>query len=461
MLKSRTTVKATRLLRDRTGNVSMIFALVAIPVLGMLGLAIDFGRETHIKDRMQAVLDAAVLSVVMDQSGSANPNETASQNLQAEFQREGFSPMVSIVADRNAGTVSATASVRMNTLFMGLLSQSSVVVEAKSSAITGAGGPMDVAIAFDTTGSMAGSKMSAAQTAAGDLVDLLYKLPGTSAPNPAMRVGLVPFTYYVNVGLGNRNASWMSVPQDSTSSYNDCPNSWPQLTTPVHYTQTCSADGTPYDCSYDDWNDYNQTPTSTCTTVTDTHQWHGCAGSQASPADAGVAATAANPVPGLIDTWCAAELIRLSNDPVTVKTAITGMAPGGETYIAPGLLWGWRVLSDDGSSPFRDGGPKATHRKRLILMTDGANTHSANYPDHEGSDVVAANLKTKQVCDNIKADGVQIYSIVFDVTDPTIKQLLADCSSGPPFYYDANTTAEMENAFKKIGHELTMTHLTK
>ena len=94
-------------------------------------------------------------------------------------------------------------------------------------------------------------------------------------------------------------------------------------------------------------------------------------------------------------------------------------------------------------------------------VADGSNTHSAQYPDHEGSDVAAANQKVRDVCSSMKAAHVQIYAIAFDVTDTGIKDLLAECSSGPPYYYNANTMEEMEKAFKKIGRELTATRLVK
>ena len=48
--------------RDRSGNVAIIFALLLVPIMGMIGLAVDFGRAHLIQSRTQAAVDAAALA---------------------------------------------------------------------------------------------------------------------------------------------------------------------------------------------------------------------------------------------------------------------------------------------------------------------------------------------------------------------------------------------------------------
>ncbi len=473
------TPSAAALVRDRSGNVSLLFALVAIPVLGCIGLAVDFGHQTSMRTSLQQALDIAVLAGA---GMSSNPNLTpeqengaisglVSQRVLTALAGSGARPFVTVSVNPAEGTITARAETTINTLFMGLFGRQQTRVSAESTAIAGAGGPMEVAIAFDTTHSMAGAKLAAAQRAASDLTDLLFHRPGTAAPNPNMKVGLVPFTRYVNVGLANRNASWLTGAVDSSVAGSSCADTWEQLATPIHHssTSTCYNDGQPYDCSYDydDANDYSKPPlTHICTPTTDNYVWHGCVGSQGSPSDARVAASAADPAPAwIVGDWvtgeCPAELTRLSNDPTAIKASISALTEGGETYIAPGLLWGWRLLSADPQGPFHDGGAPATTRKKLILMTDGANTFSASYPLHDGTDVAAANAKSLEVCSNIKAAGIEIYAIAFDVTDPVAQTLLSQCASGPPFYYNALTVSDLQDAFHKIGRELMAMRLVK
>jgi len=443
--------------KGRTGNVSLVFALAIVPMLAAIGLAVDYGSVARLRNQMQMVVDDSVLNAVANAPSLEALGDTAQARLTAEFGRIGVNPTVIVRADTNTGTVTATAELTKPTILMGLLGEGSSTIKTMSSAVSGAGGPTDIAIAFDTTGSMAGAKLSNAQAAASDLVDMVFKLPGSSALNPNVHVGLVPFDYHVNVGTGYRNAAWMTVPADWTETFTY--TTYAQLPMPNHVTATCSADGTVYDCSYDDYNNYNVTTGTGSYSIN--HTWNGCVGSQNDPADGLVPATGANPVPGILDVGCSAPLIRLTNDPTVVKTAIAGLTAQNETYIAPGLLWGWRLLSDNRNGPFADGGPAASTAKKLILMTDGANTHSASYPDHANTDVAAADAKLLQICQNMKASGVQIYTIAFDVTDADIIAKLTQCSSGPPFFFNPQTIADMTKAFHKIGADLTQPRLVK
>ena len=457
--------------KNRAGNVSMIFAMIAVPLMGALGLALDYGTLVRLKSEMQTTLDVSVLDAV---ATANSPEELASRartRLAEEFGRQGLSPVVNVSADPTTGTVSVTADLTQPTMFMGILGHPTSTLHTSSSAVSGAGGAMDLAIAFDTTGSMAGAKLTNAQQAASDLVDLLFKLPGSNSPNPNVRVGLVPFDYHVNVGMGYRNASWISVPADYTSSNTECGTYTPVVSksncTTTTTTRTCSStnDGVTTTWTCTDTQEHCDivygSPVYSCNTDTQAHGWNGCVGSQNDPADSLVPASGSNPVPGLLDTHCSSPLVRLINDPAAVKTAIAGLTAQNETYIAPGVLWAWRLLSPDPSGPFVDGGPKGATKKRLIIMTDGANTHSASYPDHKNTDVSAADAKLLEVCNNVKADGVQIYAIAFDVSDPTIIGTLTQCASGPPYFYNASTIADMTGAFQKIGRELTTPRLTK
>ena len=51
-----------RLRRDQSGNVAMLFGLLVIPLVAMIGLAVDFGRVYSVTSHTQAALDAAALA---------------------------------------------------------------------------------------------------------------------------------------------------------------------------------------------------------------------------------------------------------------------------------------------------------------------------------------------------------------------------------------------------------------
>ena len=270
----------------------------------------------------------------------------------------------------------------------------------------------------------------------------------------------MPFTYYVDVGLAYRNASWITGAQDSSTTTYGCWDTYPNVvySNPVTISATCYNDGIPYDCSYTNYTVNYGAPVQQCGNQTSTYTWYGCVGSRNYPLDLQDSVDSANKVPALLNYSCPAALQRLTNDSTTVKAQIDAMTAMQDTYIAPGLLWGWRVLSPN--APFADGAAYGTAAtKVMVLLTDGANTHSANYPDHEGTDVATSNQITAQTCTNIKAAGIVIYTIAFQVTDPTIKNILANCASGPPNYFDADSIGAMQSAFATIGAKLNAVRL--
>src|SRR5215207_3024566 len=48
---------------DRAGNVTLIFALAAIPIFGAVAMAVDYSRGNSARTAMQAALDATTLMI--------------------------------------------------------------------------------------------------------------------------------------------------------------------------------------------------------------------------------------------------------------------------------------------------------------------------------------------------------------------------------------------------------------
>jgi Flp pilus assembly protein TadG len=66
-----------RLRADQSGNVAMLFGLLIIPLAGMIGLAVDFGRVYSVTSHTQAALDAAALAA--GRTAQLNPNNAMTQ----------------------------------------------------------------------------------------------------------------------------------------------------------------------------------------------------------------------------------------------------------------------------------------------------------------------------------------------------------------------------------------------
>ena len=76
----------------------------------------------------------------------------------------------------------------------------------------------------------------------------------------------------------------------------------------------------------------------------------------------------------------------------------------------------------------------------IVFMTDGDNNYSS------------ADTSTKILCDKAKADGATVYTIAFAAPDGG-KQLLSYCADKPEHYFDAKDSAQLIDAFKKIGEQ--------
>ena len=121
----------------------------------------------------------------------------------------------------------------------------------------------------------------------------------------------------------------------------------------------------------------------------------------------------------------------------------------------------------DGDKPWGDLSNKEAKRKRaLILMSDGKNTRSIEVP-YNGAhtdDVEAdANSLTQTLCDNIKAENIDIYAVAykFDSGNAAAKEMVRKCATNSGQFFDAQNPAQLEAAFKEIGRTLFEVRLTR
>jgi Flp pilus assembly protein TadG len=62
---------ASRFNKDKKGSVAVIFALTAIPVIGIVGLSLDVGRAMSVSRKLQSAVDAAVVAGTKAADGDA------------------------------------------------------------------------------------------------------------------------------------------------------------------------------------------------------------------------------------------------------------------------------------------------------------------------------------------------------------------------------------------------------
>lgn len=459
-------------LRARDGNVAMLFAILIVPLLVGVGVAIDGLRAHQVRSELAEATDAGVLAAarakvlnptMTDAAATVIARKYFDTNRRVNAQMELQSFTFSYNSATHVFRLQATGRVR--TAMLGVIGQEWMPVNVVSEAKVAPPRVLEVALVLDNTQSMNGAKIAALKSAAHSLVDQVM-----TASTPTVKVGIVPFSQYVNVGLSRRNEPWIDVPADYTDSGTWCRNEYPNRTysncTTTTRTCTDNNDGsisthscTDTNCDVDDG-----APVYTCSPYSNDHVWRGCVGSRNDPHDVQDIAWGGQHAPGLLDEWCPTEVTPLTNNKATVVAAIDAMSVQGNTYIPAGLFWGQALISAD--APFTEGETYASVAaqsglKAIVLMTDGMNTISATYPAHNGSDAAAANAKMSALCSEIKSKDVTIYTVAFQVTDPTIQALLNSCASKPSQSYDADNAAELDTAFLEIGRSLTELALTK
>jgi Flp pilus assembly protein TadG len=88
------------------GNVAVIFAITLVPVLGLIGAAIDYSRANSARSSMQAALDSTALMLSRDLSqGLITPSEinARGQSYFAALYNNGYTKPVSIKTTYMAG----------------------------------------------------------------------------------------------------------------------------------------------------------------------------------------------------------------------------------------------------------------------------------------------------------------------------------------------------------------------
>ena len=191
------------LIRDRSGNVAMMWGLMGAVLVGLIGITVDFTRAQALRTQMQNAIDGAAL--VAERSSNL-PIAQRSAAAQAFFEAEmgdRAADATFTVTQLAEGGHMASASMPMPLGLARLVRDQPWTVRVSAVAEANASPPIEVALVLDNTGSMS-NDMDALRDAASDLAADLLALDGDT-----VRVALVPFVAQVNIGNGATQMNWM------------------------------------------------------------------------------------------------------------------------------------------------------------------------------------------------------------------------------------------------------------
>ncbi len=185
---------------------------------------------------------------------------------------------------------------------------------------------------------------------------------------------------------------------------------------------------------------------------------------------------------------CADPILPLTNVRATVETAVNALSPRGNTDVAHGAAWGWRILSPQ--APFTEGiGPGdadyAKWQKAIVIMTDGENVVGSDNNTHWNTtqgqygfgreERMGSGLNTSsemrdeldnkllRVCHRMKAEGYLVYTIMFGLDSTSTANVFKACATLPsaPYFQDAADGDDLEEAFGEIAADLVNLHISK
>ena len=202
----------TRLIGGRfnnsSGQVAVLFALALLPILAVVGLAVDSARLVSAEQHLQRAIDAAALAGSKDVRG----NEDDLAFVEAQIERVFFANLLTSHADLDCAvpsieinitnrTVQVGSECDLPTLFGRTISGQQTMEIAEAASAKASYVDLEVVLMMDLSDSMDGD-LDDAKAAAKDLTT---QLMGTGT-SEYVRISVVPYGSTINAGIyGNRS----------------------------------------------------------------------------------------------------------------------------------------------------------------------------------------------------------------------------------------------------------------
>lgn len=434
-----------RFLQDRRGGVAPMFALAIVPVFGLVGAAVDYSRANSVRTGMQSAIDATSLAMakLAPTLTQAQLQQQTTAYFNAMFNHPEAKNLVITPTYTTAGGSQLVISVSgsVDTSFMKIMGYSSLNIGSTSTVKWG-NVRLRVALVLDNTGSMADyNKIGALKTATNDL---LTQLKNAATNTADVYVSIIPFVKDVNVGSGNKGASWIDW-SDWDNNNGSCSKGWGVS----NYSDCMLQNGKPKwtAASHDTWNGCvtdrggSNTPTGQ-DYDTNANAPNSSQSSQFSAEQYGS---------------CPQAVLPLTNNWSSMTTLVNSMGPAGNTNQNIGLAHGWMSLVGGGPYPTPPAmDPNYTYQQVIILLTDGLNTEDRWYTDQASIDA-----RQQMTCSNLKTAGITLYTVQVNTGGDPTSTLLQNCASTSDKFFLVTSSSGIGTIFNQIGTNLSKLRIAK
>ncbi len=509
----------------RSGSVSLMFGLLALVFFSLIGAAVDYSRWDNMKSRTADALDAALLAggrALQTQATPAEAIEVAHKNFVENAKKLSvIDPQVTISVTDDGQALEGVAWAKMKTPFLGLVKTKSLKVATTSKVgfsvgqgSAKGGSDLEISLMLDVTGSMCADgsgpcasspKMDGLKSAASDLVNIILK--GSSGSQSA-RIALVPFSTRILVGppgdaatetvmkkVTNLDPTWTGWYKDWTSS--GC--TWTAgATSETNGTSVCATstwtaahavnwkivpcvtdrtgpeeftDAAPGTNNWLNASDGTRRALYWDSDDTEMSSEHGKTPDQ--PSD--LWDYQSNPV--CYDVDDKNKVMPLTSDKSALLGRINDLTGYGATSGALGTAWSWYMISPEWSGVWTGTSTPGSYtdtlavgpnppklRKIAVLMTDGVYNAYRGWMDQ---DPVMVSNNAKSICTNMKAKGIEIYTVGFDLDAlPAAEKaratdVLQSCGTDLQHFYDAINAEQLKVSFRDIALQLSQLFVAK
>ncbi|UPK40398.1 pilus assembly protein [Bradyrhizobium sp. 186] len=175
-----------RFARDRKANVAIIFALMLVPIIFLLGMALDYTLALRQREQLNAAADAAAIAAVrpamLTQTDSTVVQATAAAVFAAKANLPGLSttpiPTINVVDSGLARTITVSYTAQSVNNFPGVLGKQTWQINGSATAKASSAPNMNFYLLLDDSPSMA---IAATQNDIDNLISYTSKQPSGSA----------------------------------------------------------------------------------------------------------------------------------------------------------------------------------------------------------------------------------------------------------------------------------------
>ena len=136
----------------------------------------------------------------------------------------------------------------------------------------------------------------------------------------------------------------------------------------------------------------------------------------------------------------------LSADFAAMKAQLQIARPVQLTNIALSLDAAWYQMKNTVIDP--------NAKRFMVLLTDGAQTvpgyREAGRSNNSKYTINDAEKNTEDLCENIKADDIEMITIAFQLNSQPTRNRLRNCASSPSYFFEADSNSDLATVFQQI-----------